>query len=119
MLAKGSLCGNVCLLTKDKAKKRGRQIIKKRKKVMYILLGYLHSGIQMVPEKEEDLLKIQVSINFQSVSEKCEGTPGCRNPLFKHKIFQKVDIYDELENFSNLDIVVFNNVGLIFKVISR
>lgn len=110
MLPKGSLCGNVCLMTKDKSKKRGRQIIKKRKKVMYILLGYLHSGIQMAPEKHEDQLKIQVSINFQSISEKCDGTINCRNPVFKHKIFKKVDIYDELENFSNLDIVVFNNV---------
>ena len=77
---------------------------------MYILLGYLHSGIQMAPEKDEEELQIQISLNFQSIFEKCFGTPGCRNPLFKHKIFQEIDIYDELENFSNLDIAIFNDV---------
>jgi hypothetical protein len=110
-MPKGSMCGNISLLTKDKAKKRSRQVIKKRKKVMYILLGYLHSGIQMVPEKEEESLHVQVILNFQSISKRCLGTPGTRNPLFDFRVFEEIDIYDELENFSNLDIAVLNNVS--------
>jgi hypothetical protein len=79
----------------------------------------LHSGIQIAPEKEEEELNIQVSLNFQSIFEKCHGTKACRNPLFQHKIFKKIDIYDELENFSNLDIAVFNDVTYLIILIIR
>lgn len=80
---------------------------------MYLLLGYVHSGIQLVPGREEDSLHVQVAISFQSVSEKFLGTASTRNPLFDHSFSNEVDIYDELENFSNLDIAVLNNVGFI------
>lgn len=122
MLSKGSVCANVCLLTKDKAKKRARQIIKRRKKVNYILLGYLQMGIQMAPEVEEGQLKPYVVLNHQSRTERYsvhedkrnpqEEKRNSRNPIFKKKIFEEIDIYDELENRSTFDIAVFNDVGL-------
>ena len=108
----GSLCASVSLLTREKAKKKPRQIIRKRKKVMYILMGYIHSGIMLAPEKEEKNLNLKIGVNFQTIHEKFKGTKQTRNPIFNSLLFQDIDIYDELENFSNLDIVVFNKVSV-------
>ena len=77
---------------------------------MYVLLGFVHSGIQLAPDQEEENLKLHVGLSFQSVHEMFKGTDHCRNPLFRKILCKEIDIYDELENFSNFDVSLYNKV---------
>lgn len=78
--------------------------------MIYVLLGYIHSGIQLAPQIPENELNLNIHLTFQTIHEKTSGDKESRNPFFGKLIAREIDIYDELENFSNLDISVYNQV---------
>lgn len=78
---------------------------------MYLLLGYLHSGIQLAPAVEAAHLQPSVVLSYQAMFERVSGSGCARNPSFRTRIFREIDIFDDLENRSNLDIALFNDVG--------